>query len=89
MLDFSRSVLSGETPHISSFIESGLFSLSSKVRAAGDFFIPRSAQDVDQPLGAFFLRRFGSEIVENLGEPLLAGAFAGDIEQLSMSSTFP
>lgn len=82
-------LLSGETPYISSFITSGLFSLSGKVRAAGDFFIPRSAQDDDQPLGAFFRRRFGAEIVENLVEPLLAGTFAGDIEQLSMSSTFP
>ncbi|MED3877259.1 protoporphyrinogen oxidase [Lysinibacillus capsici] len=82
-------LLSGETPHISSFITSGLFSLSGKVRAAGDFFIPRSTQDDDQPLGAFFRRRFGAEIVENLVEPLLAGTFAGDIEQLSMSSTFP
>ncbi|MEK5233217.1 protoporphyrinogen oxidase [Lysinibacillus sp. FSL K6-0232] len=82
-------LLSGETPHISSFITSGLFSLSGKVRAAGDFFIPRSEQDDDQPLGAFFRRRFGAEIVENLVEPLLAGTFAGDIEQLSMSSTFP
>lgn len=27
--------------------------------------------------------------MENLVEPLLAGTFAGDIEQLSMSSTFP
>ncbi|MED4886843.1 protoporphyrinogen oxidase [Lysinibacillus sp. FSL R7-0073] len=82
-------LLSGETPHISSFITSGLFSLSGKVRAAGDFFIPRSVQDDDQPLGAFFRRRFGAEVVENLVEPLLAGTFAGDIEQLSMSSTFP
>ncbi|UZM98973.1 FAD-dependent oxidoreductase [Lysinibacillus sp. MHQ-1] len=39
--------------------------------------------------GHFFRRRFGAEVVENLVEPLLAGTFAGDIEQLSMSSTFP
>ncbi|MFB7158654.1 protoporphyrinogen oxidase [Lysinibacillus sp. NPDC056232] len=83
------NLLSGATPHASSFITSGLFSLSGKVRAAGDFFIPRSAQNDDQPLGQFFRRRFGAEIVENLVEPLLAGTFAGDIEQLSMRSTFP
>ena len=33
-------LLSGETPHISSFITSGLFSLSGKVRAAGTFSFP-------------------------------------------------
>jgi len=83
------SLMSGATPHISSFITSGLFSLSGKIRAAGDFILPRSARDDDQPLGEFFRRRFGAEVVENLVEPLLAGTFAGDIEQLSMRSIFP
>ncbi|MEG0260056.1 MAG: protoporphyrinogen oxidase [Lysinibacillus sp.] len=83
------NLMSGATPHISPFITSGLFSLSGKIRAAGDFIIPRSVQDDDQPLGGFFRRRFGSEVVENLVEPLLAATFAGDIEQLSMHSTFP
>lgn len=31
------NLLSGATPHVSSFITSGLFSLSGKVRAAGIF----------------------------------------------------
>ncbi len=48
------SLMSGATPHISSFITSGLFSLSGKIRAAGDFVLPRSAQNDDQPLGEFF-----------------------------------
>ena len=83
------NLMSGATPQISPFITSGLFSLSGKIRAAGDFVLPRSARDDDQPLGEFFRRRFGAEVVENLVEPLLAGTFAGDIEQLSMQSTFP
>ncbi|MFJ7738620.1 protoporphyrinogen oxidase [Lysinibacillus sp. NPDC097287] len=83
------SLMSGETPHISPFITSGLFSLSGKIRAAGDIVLPRSAQIDDQSLGEFFRRRFGTEVVENLVEPLLAGTFAGDIEQMSMYSTFP
>lgn len=83
------SLMSGETPHISPFIKSGLFSLSGKIRAAGDIVLPRSSQNDDQSLGEFFRRRFGTEVVENLVEPLLAGTFAGDIEQMSMHSTFP
>ncbi|MFJ7952271.1 protoporphyrinogen oxidase [Lysinibacillus sp. NPDC096418] len=83
------SLMSGEAPHISPFITSGLFSLSGKIRAAGDIVLPRSAQNDDQSLGGFFRRRFGTEVVENLVEPLLAGTFAGDIEQMSMYSTFP
>ena len=48
-------------------------------------------QDVegDQSLGRFFRRRFGREVVENLIEPLLSGIYAGDIDQLSLESTFP
>lgn len=83
------SLLAGETPHISPFITSGLFSLSGKIRAAGDFILPRSVLNDDLSLGGFFRRRFGPEVFQNLVEPLLAGTLAGDIEQLSMSSTFP
>lgn len=83
------SLMSGEAPNISPFITSGLFSLSGKIRAAGDFILPRSVQNDDLSLGGFFRRRFGQEIVQNLVEPLLAGTLAGDIEQLSMNSTFP
>ena len=83
------SLMSGETPHISPFITSGLFSLSGKIRAAGDIVLPRATQNDDQSLGGFFRRRFGAEVVENLVEPLLAGTFAGDIEQMSMYSTLP
>lgn len=71
------------------FVTSGLFSLSGKLRAAGDLFLPRSGIIGDQPLGAFFRRRFGTEVVENLIEPLLSGVYAGDIDHMSLESTFP
>lgn len=84
-----ESLLAGDAPHISSFITSRLFSVSGKVRAAGDFVIPRTHLPVDQPVGPFLRRRFGAEIVENLVEPLLASVYAGDVEQLSLQTTFP
>lgn len=37
----------------------------------------------------FFRRRFGDEVVENLIEPLLSGIYAGDVDRLSLRSTFP
>ncbi|MDF2904115.1 MAG: protoporphyrinogen oxidase, partial [Bacillus sp. (in: firmicutes)] len=43
----------------------------------------------DQSLGKFFRRRLGNEVVENLIEPLLAGIYAGDIDNLSLMSLFP
>ncbi|SOC16878.1 oxygen-dependent protoporphyrinogen oxidase [Ureibacillus xyleni] len=74
---------------VSSFITSGLFSLSGKLRAAGDLLLPKTSEDEDEPIGDFFRRRFGKEVVENLVEPLLAGTFAGDIDHLSIQSMFP
>ncbi|MDN4606767.1 protoporphyrinogen oxidase [Sporosarcina highlanderae] len=71
------------------FLGSGLFSLSGKLRAAGDLFLPRSGIEGDQSLGHFFRRRFGREMVENLIEPLLSGVYAGDIDQMSLQSTYP
>ncbi len=38
---------------------------------------------------AFVRRRFGSEAVTYIAEPLLAGIHAGDVERLSMRSLFP
>lgn len=71
------------------FLKSDLFSLAGKLRAAGDFVLPRSGIEGDQSLGHFFRRRFGSEIVENLIEPLLSGVYAGDIDHMSLQSTYP
>lgn len=71
------------------FVTTGLFSWSGKLRAAGDLVLSRSGIDEDQSLGTFFRRRFGAEVVENLVEPLLAGIYSGDIDKLSLHSTFP
>ena len=71
------------------FVTTKLFSLPGKIRAALDLVIPRSRAKEDQSLGQFFRRRLGDEVVENLIEPLLSGIYAGDIDQLSLMSTFP
>ncbi|HWL26257.1 MAG TPA: protoporphyrinogen oxidase [Ureibacillus sp.] len=73
---------------VSSFVTSGIISISGKVRAAGDLVLPKSNAE-DEPIGDFFRRRFGKEVVENLVEPLLAGTFAGDIDHLSIQAMFP
>jgi protoporphyrinogen/coproporphyrinogen III oxidase len=74
---------------VSPFVFSGLFSPIGKLRAAGDFVLPRGKAQKDQALGAFFRRRLGDEVVENLIEPLISGIYAGDIDQLSLMSLFP
>lgn len=79
----------GIPTEIGPFLKTGLFSLSGKLRAAGDFVLPRTHIDGDQSLGQFFRRRLGGEIVENLIEPLLSGVYAGDIDHMSLQSTYP
>jgi oxygen-dependent protoporphyrinogen oxidase len=71
------------------FIQSKLFSFPGKLRAAGDIILPKSPIKEDQSLGAFFRRRFGDEVVENLIEPSLSGIYAGDIDKMSLMSLFP
>ncbi|MEH7386777.1 protoporphyrinogen oxidase [Bacillus sp. JJ1521] len=79
----------GIPTQIGPFITTGLFTPIGKLRAAMDFVLPRTPGEGDQSLGQFFRRRLGDEVVENLIEPLLSGIYAGDIDQLSLMSTFP
>lgn len=79
----------GIPTEIGPFLKTNLFSFAGKLRAAGDLVLPRRASQGDQSLGAFFRRRLGGEVVENLIEPLLSGVYAGDIDHMSLQSTFP
>ncbi|MGE6630870.1 protoporphyrinogen oxidase [Bacillus sp. NPDC077027] len=84
-----KGAVMGIPTQITPFVTTGLFSFAGKARAAMDFVMPRSKQVEDQSLGEFFRRRVGDEVVENLIEPLLSGIYAGDIDRLSLMSTFP
>lgn len=79
----------GVPTQIKPFLTTELVSMTGKLRAAADFVLPKSPQLEDQSLGSFFRRRLGNEVLENLIEPLLSGIYAGDIDRLSLMSTFP
>lgn len=83
------SFILGGSSELTGLMTSSLISLFGKIRAAGDLFIGKASEHFDEPIGNFFRRRFGKEVVENLVEPLLAGTFAGDIDHLSMEAMFP
>ncbi|RSD25935.1 protoporphyrinogen oxidase [Mesobacillus subterraneus] len=74
---------------VTPFALSGLFSPIGKLRAAGDFILPKGEAKEDQSLGEFFRRRLGDEVVDNLIDPLLSGIYAGDIDELSLMALFP
>ncbi|MBB5173224.1 protoporphyrinogen oxidase [Texcoconibacillus texcoconensis] len=80
----------GVPTQLGPFASTKLLSPSGKVRAAGDLFLPRTMKDGrDQSLGTFFRKRLGNEVVDRLIEPLLSGIYAGNIDNMSLQSTFP
>ncbi len=65
-----------------------LFSWGGKIRMAAEIAIPRG-DGQDESIASFVQRRFGSEAVDYLAEPLLAGIHAGDVDALSVAALFP
>jgi len=75
---------------VSSLIFSGLLSWRGILRMGADWFIPPLRQsDHDESLASFFCRRVGQEAFDRLIEPLVAGIYAGDANELSLKATFP
>ncbi|TCT23686.1 oxygen-dependent protoporphyrinogen oxidase [Melghiribacillus thermohalophilus] len=87
--EMPKGAFMGIPTEVTPFLVSSLFSVRGKLRAGLDFILPKGEPKEDQSLGAFFRRRLGDEVVENLIEPLLSGIYAGDIDQLSLMATFP
>jgi protoporphyrinogen/coproporphyrinogen III oxidase len=71
------------------FLSSPLFSLRGKLRVGLDLLISPRRANTDETLANFVRRRLGAEILDKLGEPLLAGVYNGDPERQSMLATFP
>ena len=65
-----------------------LLSLSGKLRALYDLFLPRGGGE-DESLKAFVERRLGPEVFQALVAPLAGGIYGGEPEELSMRAAFP
>ncbi|MBI2346468.1 MAG: protoporphyrinogen oxidase [Deltaproteobacteria bacterium] len=70
------------------FAASKLLSWRGKCRLLGEWFV-RSGSVPDETVAAFVRRRLGTEALERLVDPLVAGIFAGDPERLSLAAAFP
>jgi oxygen-dependent protoporphyrinogen oxidase len=70
-------------------IRSPLFSWSGKLRMALDLILPRRGHESDESLASFVRRRFGSEVLERVAQPLIGGIYAADPEELSVAATLP
>ncbi len=71
------------------FFRSGLLSWLDLARMGCDVLIPPRRSTEDESLAAFFRRRFGRHACERVMEPLMAGIYAGDADQMSLRATFP
>ena len=70
------------------FVRSSLFSWPGKIRMALDLIKPRGTHD-DESLGAFVRRRLGREALERVAQPLVAGIYTADPDDLSLTATMP
>jgi protoporphyrinogen/coproporphyrinogen III oxidase len=74
---------------IGPFLKSGLLTMSGLARMGLDLVMPAKRSQEDESLASFFRRRFGRQAFERMMEPLMAGIYAGDAEQMSVNATFP
>ncbi|MDP9727293.1 protoporphyrinogen oxidase [Alicyclobacillus tolerans] len=75
--------------HFTPFLETPLLSAAGKTRVFSDLVLPKREDPSDESLGHFLRRRFGDELTDSLCEPLLAGIYAGRVDDLSLQATFP
>ena len=74
-----------------------LYSWPAKVRMALDLVIPRkvrwadgdTAQQHDESLESFVVRRMGRECLDRLAEPLVGGVNGSDPKDMSLAATYP
>jgi protoporphyrinogen/coproporphyrinogen III oxidase len=72
------------------FFNSPLLPLSGKLMVATEWFVtPTKPRDTDESIGAFVRRHFGTAMLDNIVEPLLAGVYGGDAKSLSVESVLP
>ena len=82
--------LSGLVPtRLAPLVRSTLLSPFGRARLALDYLLPARHAAGDESLGGFIRRRLGREAWERLVEPLMAGIYAADGDQLSLAATFP
>jgi len=74
------------------FLRSDLISWTGKLRAGLDLFLPvkeRLPDATEESLSEFVTRRLGSEVLQYLAQPLVAGIYGADPQALSLDATMP
>lgn len=74
---------------IGPLVRAGLLSPGGLARAALEPLVPRGRTSTDASVGDVLARRFGSQVVDRVVDPLLGGLHAGDVGRLSVRSATP
>jgi oxygen-dependent protoporphyrinogen oxidase len=67
-------------------VNTPLLPLRSKVAMASEWMMPPSNSHADESVADFVRRHFGSAMLDNIADPLLAGVYGGDSSLLSARS---
>ena len=68
---------------------SRLFSWKTKLRILREWFYKPSSAHQDCSAAEFVARHYGTEMVETVADPLLAGVYGGSADQLSVQAVLP
>jgi oxygen-dependent protoporphyrinogen oxidase len=66
-----------------------VLSWRGKLRMLLDLVLPRRDEEADESLAAFVRRRMGREVLDRLVQPLVAGIYTADPNELSLRATLP
>lgn len=71
------------------FLRSPLLSWKAKLGLLAEPFRPRRREPGEESVAGFVRRRLGAEILDYAVDPFVAGVYAGDPDELSLSQAFP
>jgi oxygen-dependent protoporphyrinogen oxidase len=87
--DLPEGLLSFVPRQLKPFLRSGLLTWTGLIRMGLEIAVPPGPSTGDESLAGFLRRRFGAQAYQRVLEPLMAGIYAGDAEQMSLRATFP
>ena len=68
---------------------SPLFSWSTKIRMAREWFHQRQEAPEDESVASLVRRHYGKEMVDRVADPLLSGVYGGEASELSVRAVLP
>ena len=72
-----------------SFLTTRAFSIPGKIRLLMELLVEQQSNSKDESVAAFVRRRFGREALEFGADPMVAGIFSGNPDNLSVAHAFP